>query len=105
MSRQLLVGLVQRRVVDVRADHPRLQVVRLLCPAELCGRRRRSPFLRNSAGAGRRRDWSHNGQSESNHFRSDSSDLQTGAVRSPAEEPGGSVARRAASLALVLISA
>jgi hypothetical protein len=47
----------------------------------------------------------HNVQSDASQLRSDSSDRQTGLVRDSAEVPGGSTARRAASLVLVLISA
>ena len=47
----------------------------------------------------------HNGQRESSQCRRLWSDRQTGVLRSPTEEVGGSQARRAASLVLVLISA
>ena len=55
--------------------------------------------------AGRRWLGAHNGQSDESQLSSPWSERQTGVVRDAAEVPGSSVARRAASLARVLISA
>jgi hypothetical protein len=80
-------------------------IFRVMWPARLCSRRRRRGCDRGGRAAARVGSRPHNAQSESSQLSSDSSDCQTGRVRGPAEEPGGSVARRASTLALVLISA
>jgi len=76
-------------------------IFRLLCLDALCGQLR--PMGR-TAGI-RRSPRPHNAQSDDSQLRSDSSVLQTGRGRGPAEVPGGSVFRSASIFALVLISA
>jgi putative transposase len=76
-------------------------IFRILCPAGLCDRRRSVPCDR---GSGLRRR-PHNDQSEASQLSRDSSVCQIGLARCPVEAPGGSTARSASCLALVLISA
>ena len=80
-------------------------IFRVLCPAALCGQWRQAARVRRGSEAACERHWPHNVQSEASQLRSDSSDRQMGLVRDPAEVPGGSTARRAASFVRVLISA
>ena len=94
-------GVFRVLIVDYVTRH----IIRVLCPPELCGRRRSPAVFRTGGGEGGAGTGPHNVQSDASHLSSDSSDLQTGVVRNAAEEPGGSAARRAASFALVLISA
>ena len=73
--------------------------VSVMCPGR-CSRRW-SGRLRGSQWSGR----AHNDQSDASQFITVSSVLQIGVVRDPSEASNGSVARSAASLVLVLISA
>jgi hypothetical protein len=85
-------------------DYVARHIIGLLCPAALCGWRAACRSWPGRAGGDRCRR-AHNGHSEASQVRRVSSDLQIGVVRDPAEVPGGSQARSAASLVLVLISA
>ena len=76
-------------------------ISRVLWPAGLCGRWRPMQVIAGCTG----HHGPHNDQSDDSQLSSDSSDLQTGRGRGPAEAPGGSVFRSASIFARVLISA
>ena len=98
-------GGVPARLVP---DYVPCHIIRVLCPAALCAREGQPGAGRpvgTGGTAGRRWLGAHNGQSDESQLSSPWSERQTGVVRDAAEVPGSSVARRAASLARVLISA
>ena len=75
-------------------------------PAGLCGWRRHGPRWRAAGSAVPPLSATYcNGQSEASQLSRDSSVCQIGLMRDPSEVPGGSTARWASCLALVLISA
>jgi transposase len=89
-------------------DYVPRDIIQVLCPAGLCAREGQPGGWRAGRDGVNGRAaaaWAHNSQSDESQLSSVWSERQTGVVRDAAEVPGSSVARRAASLARVLISA
>jgi hypothetical protein len=102
LAAALRPALAARGVPDaIYAEYVPRHIFHVLCPAALCDRQRAVPGDR---GSGLRRR-PHNDQSVASQLSRDSSVCQIGLARCPAEAPGGSTARSASCLALVLISA
>jgi transposase len=90
-------------------DYVPRDIIQVLCPAALCAAGRANRGGGPARGRGEGRGGAGLGhiilQSDESQLSSAWSERQTGVVRDPAEVPGSSVARRAASLVRVLISA
>jgi len=90
-------------------DYVPRDIIRVLCPAALCAAGRANRGGGPARGRGEGPGGAGLGhiilQSDESQLSSVWSERQTGVVRDPAEVPGSSVARRAASLVRVLISA
>jgi len=99
-------GGVPARLVT---DYVPRDIIRVLCPAALCAAGRANRGGGPARGRGEGPGGAGLGhiilQSDESQLSSVWSERQTGVVRDPAEVPGSSVARRAASLVRVLISA
>jgi transposase len=93
----------------VITDYVPRDIIRVLCPAALCAAGRANRGGGPARGRGEGPGGAGLGhiilQSDESQLSSAWSERQTGVVRDPAEVPGSSVARRAASLVRVLISA